>query len=1465
MFNFLRPLFLIILIMMFTSCVAKSGPEGSGAGTNGTVNPTKASNISPAAFDEDTESIISLSYTDADGNLASSCTTSSLTNVSVTRGCACSAGVCTVGVKGTRNFNGAASFRYQAVVNGVTSANGLASLTINAINSAPTMVAIAAQSTNKNAVKVVSFKIADVDSTLTCASSVTATSSNLTLIPLANIVLAGTVPNCTATITPASNLFGTSDIQLTVTDGVLIAAQTFTLTVVNYNYPPTISFISNVTTNEDSAVAVNFVLDDIDSATPMVCSSANLSVFSSSNGTLIPGVTGSDVVFSGTYPNCTATFTPSLNQNGSSNIIIRANDNGTGVPASATGDSNTFKITVTSVDDAPVANNFSPAAFNEDIQSIITLSYADVDNDNATVCTISNPTNVTVSQACGCTAGVCTVGVTGLLNYNGAASFNFTVTANGATSNSGLVSLTITGVNDAPTIAAIAAQTTNEDLPTGAIAFTINDMDSTLSCATSITGTSSNTAVLANSGIVFGGTAPNCTVTLIPVANGNGITTVTLTVSDGFLTAQSVFSLTVSPVNDAPTISFINAQTTNENTTTSPIAFTINDVDSTLSCATSVTGASSDTAVFANAGIVFGGTAPNCTVTLSPVALASGTSTITLTVTDGPLTAQSVFVLTVTPINNAPTISAIAFQSTNEDTATGAIAFTIDDVDSTLSCAASLTGTSSNTAVLANTGIVFGGTAPNCTVTLTPVANGNGSATVTLTVTDGLLTAQSIFALTVNPVNDAPTVGFILNATTNEDTSVNVDFVIDDADSSPAMTCTSTNLAIFSSSNGALILGIVGSDVNFSGTYPNCRATFVPVTNANGTSNIVIRVSDNGAPTPVKTVDSNIFTITVNAVNDAPTISAIVAQSTNEDTATGAIAFTINDIDSTLSCTASLTAVSSNTALVANAGVVFGGTAPNCTATITPLANANGATTITITVTDGGLTAQSVFALTVVPVDDPPVITPSGLLPIGNQTIDEDTSTSALTFTVSDIDSPVACSNVTGTSSNQALIANAGIVIGGGAGTSCTVTITPVANANGNGTVITLTVGVTTSTFIVNLTPVLDITGSLTVDTNLSGVASAYLTGSNYYSRKLNFLNSITVDEAISNLEVCLGTSPTGCETVGWTALAVGAGTNQYSTSGVAPTLAIAGNYQFSTANNGVFVLNHSCSVGATTNYYFSVRITNASGKKVTIDSVPWSFWEPICLGSTVLTQWLDASETSTITGISVSAWNDKTTNLNHVSQATAASQPAYSATGLGGTQPGITFNGTSDTLTRASFVYAQGSASVFAMMSAPAVGALKYVFSEGSGTNGYYAPLMNNANPAADMITGRLANDTAVGGALLLSTPTTTAAFFDNTVKFVMIEDTGANFTAYNNGVSGGGAAYTRETTTVNLFCLGARFRANIYSSWFNGTMSEFMIINGTLSPADRQKLEGYSAHKWGVNANLPVAHPYLLHPPAN
>ncbi|MCX7804692.1 MAG: Ig-like domain-containing protein, partial [Planctomycetota bacterium] len=487
-------------------------------------------------------------------------------------------------------------------------------------------------------------------------------------------------------------------------------------------------------------------------------------------------------------------------------------------------------------------------------------------------------------------------------------------------------------------------QVTNEDTPTGAIPFTVNDNETPPANLT-VTGASSNTTLVPNANIVFGGSGTNRTVTVTPAANQYGAATITVTVTDGGgLTASDTFVLTVNAVNDPPTISNIPDQSTNQDTPKT-VSFTVGDVDNDVNTLT-LSGTSSNTTLLPNGNISFGGAGANRTVTLTPAAGQTGSTTVTITVSDGSLTASDTFVLTVAPAGNTPpTISDIPNQVTNEDTPTGAIAFTVDD-NETPPANLTVTGASSNTTLVPNANIVFGGSGMNRTVTITPAANQYGVATITVTVTDGGgLTASDTFVLTVNAVNDPPTISNIPDQSTNQDTPKTVSFTVGDVDNDVntlTLSGTSSNTTLLPNGN-----------ISFGGAGANRTVTLTPAAGQTGSTTVTITVSD-GSLTA-----SDTFVLTVApAGNTPPTISDIPNQVTNEDTPTGAIAFTVDD-NETPPANLTVTGASSNTTLVPNANIVFGGSGMNRTVTITPAANQYGAATITVTVTDGGgLTAS---------------------------------------------------------------------------------------------------------------------------------------------------------------------------------------------------------------------------------------------------------------------------------------------------------------------------------------------------------------------------------------------------------------------------------------------------------------------------------------------------------------------------
>ncbi|MBL0319110.1 MAG: DUF4347 domain-containing protein [Alphaproteobacteria bacterium] len=279
------------------------------------------------------------------------------------------------------------------------------------------------------------------------------------------------------------------------------------------------------------------------------------------------------------------------------------------------------------------------------------------------------------------------------------------------------------GASTAALISDIPNQTINEDNSLSNVPFTLRDFDGNESTLT-ITTSSSNTSLIPNGNITVGGSGINRTLSLTPAANANGTSTITVTVSDGVNTRSDTFVVTVNAVNDAPTLSTIANQTTNEDTALNNVAFTISDVE-TASTSLVLTATSSDQTLIPNGNITFGGSGANRTINFVPAANASGVATITLNVSDGTTTTTQTFTVTVNAVNDAPTLSTIANQTTNEDTALNNVAFTISDVE-TASTSLVLTATSSNTALIPNGNITFGGSGANRTINFVPAANASG-------------------------------------------------------------------------------------------------------------------------------------------------------------------------------------------------------------------------------------------------------------------------------------------------------------------------------------------------------------------------------------------------------------------------------------------------------------------------------------------------------------------------------------------------------------------------------------------------------------------------------------------------------------------------------------------------------------------------------------------------------------------
>jgi hypothetical protein len=101
--------------------------------------------------------------------------------------------------------------------------------------------------------------------------------------------------------------------------------------------------------------------------------------------------------------------------------------------------------------------------------------------------------------------------------------------------------------------------------------------------------------------------------------------------------------------------------------------------------------------------------------------------------------------------------------------------------------------------------------------------------------------------------------------------------------------------------------------------------------------------------------------------NVKPTLTTISSQSTLINTPVNGITFNVSD-NTTLTCTTpTLSIESSDTTIVSSSGVVFGGTYPNCTMSITPQSGASGTATITLIARDNaGNSGRTSFSFEVI-------------------------------------------------------------------------------------------------------------------------------------------------------------------------------------------------------------------------------------------------------------------------------------------------------------------------------------------------------------------------------------------------------------------------------------------------------------------------------------------------------------------
>ena len=251
-------------------------------------------------------------------------------------------------------------------------------------------------------------------------------------------------------------------------------------------------------------------------------------------------------------------------------------------------DTDSVTISVTAVNDAPVATA-DTATTPEDTPLVIaasalTANDTDVEGQPLSVISVQGAVNGAVSLAAG------TITFTPTANYNGPASFTYTIDdGNGGTATA-TVNVTVTAVNDAPVANNVVANGSEDD-PQIAVTLTASDVDGAVASfrlasvpADGALYTDAGLSLLAVAGTDYAAAGNALTLYFVPAANWNGSTGFQFTATDGGGLSDATPAnamIDVATANDVP-LAAADAAATNETPRSPPPTFS-----STIRSATS--------------------------------------------------------------------------------------------------------------------------------------------------------------------------------------------------------------------------------------------------------------------------------------------------------------------------------------------------------------------------------------------------------------------------------------------------------------------------------------------------------------------------------------------------------------------------------------------------------------------------------------------------------------------------------------------------------------------------------------------------------------------------------------------------------------------------------------------------------------------------------------------------------------
>jgi hypothetical protein len=316
------------------------------------------------------------------------------------------------------------------------------------------------------------------------------------------------------------------------------------------------------------------------------------------------------------------------------------------------------------------------------------------------------------------------------------------------------VSITVTGVNDAPVAHADTAGT-NQNTPV-TLDVLANDTDaegSSLTIASASVDPAQGTVSIVNGQLVF-----------TPALNYVGTATISYVAHDGSLdSATGTATVTVSAFNRAPVANDDTATTAEDTPVTIDVLANDTDVEgSTVTIHTATVDPAQGTVSIVNGQLVF-----------TPAANFHGTATINYVANDGTAdSATGTATVTVTSVNDAPVANADTATTAEDTPVTIDVLANDTDVEgSTLTIRTATVDPAQGTVSIVNGRLVF-----------TPAANFHGAATISYVANDGTTdSATGTATVTVSAVNDAP-VAHADSAATEAGTPVTIDVLANDSD-----------------------------------------------------------------------------------------------------------------------------------------------------------------------------------------------------------------------------------------------------------------------------------------------------------------------------------------------------------------------------------------------------------------------------------------------------------------------------------------------------------------------------------------------------------------------------------------------------------------------------------------------------------------------------------------------------------